>query len=482
MKLHSVILLSVSLLSVSCSILPTKKPTSSTTGWDYNNPKNGGFEYKADYSQETGPGLVFIEGGTFPMGRVEQDVIYESNNMIRRVTVPSFFMDETEVRNIDWREYLYWLRRVYPNNPEVYEAALPDTLVWRSELAYNEPILENYLRHAAYSEYPVVGVSWIQANNFCNWRTDRVNERILIGERILAEDTKQSGQNTFSSDSYLNGLYNGADGKKPLTNLGKNGTTRRTSMSDGIVLPRYRLPTEAEWEFAAVALIGNTDEEVVSDRRIYPWNGSHIRSTDKKFRGEFMANSVRGRGDYMGVAGALNDGFEITAPVKSFEPNDHGLYCMAGNVNEWVQDVYRPTSFQEFNEFQPLRGSVYTNFHKDSTGNFSRNDFGIMVKDTVANFTNFKDGDYQSNLDESVWKNKDDSIASSISSNTMYPGQKDNYLPRISDRTRVYKGGSWKDRPYWLGPGTRRYLDERKATNDIGFRCAMTKLGDTEPK
>lgn len=481
MKLHTVILLSVSLFSVSCSILPTKKSSSSTTGWNYNNPKNGGFEYNPDYAQETGPGLVFIQGGTFPMGKVEQDVMYESNNAIRRVTVPSFFMDETEVRNVDWREYLYWLRRVYPGNPELYEAALPDTLVWRSELAYNEPILENYLRHAAYSEYPVVGVSWVQANNFCNWRTDRVNERILISEKILAEDIKQSGQNTFSSDSYLNGLYNGTDGKKPLKNMGKDGATRRTSMSDGIVLPRYRLPTEAEWEFAAVALIGNTDEEVVTDRRIYPWNGSHIRATDKKTRGEFMANSVRGRGDYMGVAGAPNDGFEITAPVRSFEPNDHGLYCMAGNVSEWVQDVYRPTSFQEFNEFQPLRGSVYTNFHKDSTGGFVRNEFGVMVKDTVANFTNFKDGDYQSNLEESLWKNKDDSIASSISSNNMYTGQRDNYMPRISDKTRVYKGGSWKDRPYWLGPGTRRYMDETKATNDIGFRCAMTKLGDSEP-
>jgi formylglycine-generating enzyme required for sulfatase activity len=250
-------------------------------------------------------------------------------------------------------------------------------------------------------------------------------------------------------------------------------------MSDGIVLPRYRLPTEAEWEYAAVALIGNLDEEVVTDRRIYPWNGSQIRSTEKNERGFFMANSVRGRGDYMGVAGSLNDGFEITAPVKSFQPNDLGLYCMAGNVNEWVQDVYRPTSFMEFNEFQPLRGSVYTNFKKDSTGNFMRNQFGEMVKDTVADFTNFRDGDTQSNLDGELWK---DSIKSKNSSELMYANLKGDFKPRISDHTRVYKGGSWKDRPYWLGPGTRRYLDERKSTNDIGFRCAMTKLGDAEAK
>jgi formylglycine-generating enzyme required for sulfatase activity len=152
---------------------------------------------------------------------------------------------------------------------------------------------------------------------------------------------------------------------------------------------------------------------------------------------------------------------------------------MAGNVNEWVQDVYRPTSFQEFNEFQPLRGSVYTNFHKDSTNGFSRNQYGEMVKDTVANYTNYRDGDFQSNLEENFWKNKNDTVKSSLSTDTMYPYAKDNFLPRITDRTRVYKGGGWKDRTYWLGPGTRRYMDERKSTNDIGFRCAMTKLGDS---
>ncbi len=482
MKFYTVIFLVISLLASSCSLIPAKKSSSSTTGWGYNDPKNGGFEYKANYAQAAGPGLIFVQGGTFPMGRVEQDVIFETNNAPRRVTIASFYMDETEVRNVDWREYLYWLQRVHPEDRGVYLAALPDTLVWRNELAYNEPYLENYLRHAAYSEYPVVGVSWVQADNYCRWRTDRVNERILIKDQILAEDLNQKGQNTFSSDSYLNGLYNGTDGKRPLKNLGKEGTTRRTSMSDGIVLPRYRLPTEAEWEYAAVALIGNLDEEVITNRRIYPWNGAQIRSTDKKSRGVFKANSVRGRGDYMGVAGSLNDGFEITAPVRSFEPNDLGLYCMAGNVNEWVQDVYRPTTFQEFNEFQPLRGSIYTNFKRDSSGNFFRNQLGEMVKDTVANYTNFKDGDFQSNLDESLWKNKDDSIQSSKSTDFMYPNLKDNYIPRISDHARVYKGGSWKDRPYWLGPGTRRYLDERKSTDDIGFRCAMTKLGDSEPK
>jgi len=481
MKLNVFIYLILSFLIVSsCSLVKGKKKKgSSTTGWAYNDPKNGGFEYRSGYSQNSGPGLVYIQGGTFTMGRVEQDVMFDGNNIPRRVTVASFYMDETEVRNVDWREYLYWLQRVYPNDRQIYKAALPDTLVWRDELSYNEPYLENYLRHAAYSEYPVVGVSWVQADRFCRWRTDRANEGILIDQQKLSPDLAQSGNKVFTSDGYLNGVYDGVEGKRPIKNLAKDGGNRRVNMSDGIVLPRYRLPTEAEWEYAALGLVGNTEEEVVLERRIYPWNGNQIRNSDKKHRGEMMANNVRGRGDYMGVAGSLNDGYEIAAPVKSFLPNDYGLYCMAGNVNEWVQDVYRPGSSMDVNEFQPLRGNVYTNYRRGSDGKPIKDQHGELVRDTVANFTNFKDGDYQSVISEGdEWKS--DSIT--VSTGAMYSSGASASAPRISDHSRVYKGGSWKDRTYWLGPGTRRYMDERKSTNDLGFRCAMTHLGDSNTK
>ena len=89
------------------------KDVSSSTGWQYNNPDFGGFEYKSGYEQFKGPGLVFIEGGTFIMGRVEQDVMYEWNNQPRRVTVPSFYIDESEVSNANYREWLYWINRVF---------------------------------------------------------------------------------------------------------------------------------------------------------------------------------------------------------------------------------------------------------------------------------------------------------------------------------------------------------------------------------
>src|ERR1035437_2690174 len=183
-KLSKLAFLTGIVIFTSCS-----KERSPVTGWAYNDPKNGGFEVMPYEEQETGPGLILVEGGTFAMGRTEQDVLYDWDNIPRRVTVSSFYMDETEVKNLDWCEYLYWLRRVFGvDYPEVYKKALPDTLVWRDRLAYNEPLVELYLRHPAYRDYPVVGVSWLQATDYCAWRTDRVNEYILIREGILKMD------------------------------------------------------------------------------------------------------------------------------------------------------------------------------------------------------------------------------------------------------------------------------------------------------
>ena len=154
---------------------------SGATGWAYNYTDNGGFERPSYFEQETGPGLIFVEGGTFTMGSVEDDLTYGWDNIPRRTTVSSFYMDETEVTNHFWCEYLNWLQRVYGSSyPEIVERALPDTASWRDKLAYNEPLVNYYLRHPAYRDYPVVGVNWLQATAFCKWRSDRVNEGILI--------------------------------------------------------------------------------------------------------------------------------------------------------------------------------------------------------------------------------------------------------------------------------------------------------------
>ncbi len=472
------------------------KGVSPVTGWEYNEPQTGGFEVRDYLEQETGPGLILIEGGTFAMGRTEQDVMYDWNNIPRRITVSSFYMDETEVRNLDYLEYLYWLQRVYVDFPTVYDNALPDTLVWLDELAYNEPFVQYYLRHPAYREYPVVGVNWLQADEFCNWRTDRVNEYILIREGILEWDPSQQNENNFNTDAYLAGQYQGVV-KQDLVDLNPNGTgTRKVRLSDGIFSPDYRLPTEAEWEFAALGLIGNTLYERVIERRKYPWNGHIIRSGEKDNTGEIVLNVMRGRGDYMGVAGNLNDAAEIPAPVYAYWPNDYGLYNMAGNVAEWVADVYRPLSYEDFNDFRPYRGNVFTKFELDNEGNFAEKDTLGRMKEVPLepedmqgrrNFrkyynVDYMDGDYKSSINYSdpgkivdyTNENQNSIMQQKLDNKVMYQY---GVTSLINDKARVYKGGSWKDRVYWATPGARRFLDEEQATDHIGFRCAMTRVG-----
>jgi len=460
---------------------------SPTTGWSYNDPDNGGFEVAIGAEQKTGPGLVLIEGGRFTMGRVEQDVMFDWNNIPRTVTVSSFYMDETEVRNVDYREYLFWLKRVYKDYPEVFRRALPDTLVWRSPMGFNDPYVQYYFRHPAYNNYPVVGVSWVKANDYCLWRTDRVNEQLLIDEGELNPDPNQLNEKNFNTEAYLAGQYEGVVNRLR-ESLNPNQTERRTTFEDGLLLPAYRLPTEAEWEFAAYSLRGNTYEERIYERRIYPWDGHNVRNAAKKYRGEMMANFVRGRGDMMGVAGSLNDNGSITTDVKSYWPNDYGLYCMAGNVNEWVQDVYRPMTSQDVDGFNPYRGNVFTDLRRDAGGQVVAKDrLGRLYIDTVkdadvANRYNYQRGDYRNYRDGDLasaivsgsdWTVDDNKQGSS----RMYIQEEKEYYTLINDNARVYKGGSWRDRAYWLNPSTRRYLDQESSRDDIGFRCAMIRVG-----
>lgn len=452
------------------------KERSSTTGWAYNDTKWGGFE-KLDYEgQETGPNLVLVEGGTFNMGVVEEDVTFEWNNIPRRVTVSSFYMDETEVSNIDYREYLYWTSRVFGSSyPEVLGDALPDTLVWREELSYNEPLVETYFRHPSYDDYPVVGVNWEQANRYAEWRTDRVNEMILIERGILNQNLEQKDNDNFNTESYLVGQYEG-NVRKNLKDI-QTGGERQVRFEDGILLPDYRLPTEAEWEYAALSLKGNmasTQDERITDRRVYPWNGTSVRYQRRdKNQGQIMANFKRGGGDYMGMAGKLNDNACPTAPVRSYMPNDFGLYNMAGNVSEWTLDLYRPlTSVTlrdvENNDMNPYRGNKFEERVTDQFGNLVEKDslgrvrYRYIDDEAAQQRENYKRGQ--------VYNYMDGDEASGV----VYDYSK---TTLVSDKSRVIKGGSWADRAYWLSPGTRRYKEEDQADRTIGFRCAMIRTG-----
>ena len=183
----------------------------------------------------------------------------------------------------------------------------------------------------------------------------------------------------------------------------------------------------------------------------------------------------------MGVSGALNDRYVITAPVDAFYPNDFGLYNMAGNVNEWVMDVYRETTFQEASEYNSFRGNIYSRPVRDADGKYSIDSLGRIriTWESKDDKRDVRDGDAASSFATDFPIIGDTTGFANLQNYKSDPT--DVLAPKISKRTRVYKGGSWADRIYWLNPSTRRYMDQDKASDKIGFRCAMTALGDQIP-
>ena len=174
------------------------------------------------------------------------------------------------------------------------EAIYPDSLVWMRDFSYsyNEPFTRLYFSHPSYNEYPVVGVTWKQAVAFCHWRTNNSNFYLDKGNK-------------------------------------------RDEKIDGI----YRLPTEAEWEYAAR---GNS-----KTNNMYPWGSPYTRTKE----GRLLANFKPGRGDYFG-SDAKNDNI-YTTKVQSFPENGFRLFDMAGNVAEWTSSVYYEGGYNFMGDFSP---------------------------------------------------------------------------------------------------------------------------------
>lgn len=219
----------------------------------------------------------------------------------------------------------------------------PDTTCWVNDFqnSYNEPYMRLYFSHPSYNEYPVVGVSWEQANAFCNWRTD-----------------------------YL------------LAGLGPQAR----------FIQRYRLPTEAEWEFAARG----------KEENLYPWRQSEDMKSDK---GCYYANYKVNKGDY------TQDGHLITTRVGSFSANSNGLYDMAGNVAEWTSTAYTAQGISGMSDMNP---------------EFSYN-----------------------------------------------AAKEDPYRMK----RKVVRGGSWKDGARFIRSDMRGYEYQNEQRSFIGFRCVRTQVG-----
>jgi formylglycine-generating enzyme len=258
-------------------------------------------------------GMVIIPPGSFHMGQNDQDVNYSQVAHNRQITMSAFFMDETEISNNEYRQFVFGPGADEKGGKGGQESGaldtinakykiVPDTLAWTQGFAYayNEPMMENYFWHPAFDDYPVVGVNWYAATQFCLWRTQH-----LWNFRAEEENVKT---------------------------------------------PRFRLPTEAEWEYASRGGY---------EHKLYPWEGPYLRNS----KGCFLANFKPGRGDY------IADNFEYTAPIDAYFPNDYGLYNMPGNVAEWCEDDFEETGYSYAHDLNPVyRNPKFTEADREPGG------------------------------------------------------------------------------------------------------------------
>ena len=268
------------------------------------------------------------------------------------------------------------------------------------------------------------------------------------------------------------------------------------------LVTKFRLPTEVEWEYAALGLQKNREYNNYLGKKP---EIEKLRGTKGKNRGMYLENFKQGRGDYSGVGGWNNDGSPTTADVRQYPSNDLGIYGMYGNVAEWTADVYRPIIDEEASDFNYYRGNMPQQTVKNADGTYKKVDPkdmkferladgreiykglpGTYERRTVEDQRNYRDGDFMSSLEAGYGKEVDSSMAEY----NMYNSPKTQFIvddkgrvilqrdnkPRttkVSNTVRVVKGGSWMDTAYWLDPGQRRFKEESKSFGWIGFRVAQ---------
>lgn len=395
--------------------------------------------------------LKFVEGGTFVMGSVnlevgqripKKDSTYFPPLNARKVTVSDFWLAEKEVTNKQWRTF--YEAKVAELGAEKAKPYMPDTAVWQKDFpySYHEPMARYYFANPAFDDYPVVGVTWLQAQEYCQWLTD-----------------------------YVNGA------------LEKSGSKLRA--------PAFRLPTEAEWEYAAQATTEPQSDEVVN-RRMYPFGNSLINE-----KGNYHENFgtiiddygiwIKTHWDKLPSSLTSEQGL-YTSAVGSFTPNGIGLYDMGGNVREWVQDVYRPIKYSSTDDYDFLDNVYPRNIFATDTVQKKeetpqpqkpkRPDFSevLLTHDSIALLQRIED-DVKNYSDVKL---SDKEAENAFIEHYFYHLWRSAKLVDTSFYARVFKGGSWADQPAYLQCASRGAFKEDKCSSMIGFRVAMIQVSEVQ--
>ncbi len=399
--------------------------------------------------QEVPYGMVYIPAGTFVMGQVDQDVTISQFPQNKQVTISAFYMDETEITNSEYKQFVHWVRdsiaikrlgtgsEKYMLKPKGKDATASASFIdWKKVQSGkgiwgDKTIAEELNKNMYYQdnesffgkkelnvEQLKYDYEWIDYRKAADMRGARdpnrnknglgiTRDQFIVKEEVyIYPDTlvwisdftyAQNDPMTkgyFSHPSFANYPVVGVSWKQA-----KAFTVWRSKLNEAYKTSRnlparldYDLPTEAQFEYAARGgRVGTT----------YPWGGPYIRNA----KGCLLANFKPGRGNY------IDDGGAFTVYAKSYFPNDYGLYNMAGNVAEWTSSIYNPTATAYVNTLNPS--------------------YDRAVKDG--------DPDY--------------------------------------DKRRVVKGGSWKDIGYFLQNSAKSYEYPDSTRSSIGFRCVTPFVG-----
>lgn len=402
-----------------------------------------GVQERIQWFQPDPYGMLYLPMGSYTMGQSDQDVPMSTTTKAKTVSVQAFYMDETEITNNEYRQFVYWVRDSIARRilgEEVDEEYLisineydedidPPHINWNERIMWRDPDQREALEVMYYPEferfrgYREIDVRkldyeyfWIDYRDAARkggpgapLRQRGMTDRSVFIKRdvinVYPDTLCWVHDFTYSFNEPMTKMYfsHPAYDDYPVVGVtwkqARAFSIWRTELLNyylrslgGVHVQDFRLPTESEWEYASRGGL---------DHSPYPWGGPYIRNT----RGCFLANFKPMRGNY------VDDGGFHTVPASSYSPNDYGLYCMSGNVAEWTSNAYDESSY----------------------------DFA-----------------HDMNMDY-VYEAKDDD-------------------PPVLKR-KVIRGGSWKDIGYYLQNGTRTYEYQDTAKSYIGFRNVMSYLG-----